>query len=40
MSGIEGMEIAIQPKTKADQEKIGTALNRLAAEDVPPRTRP
>jgi len=27
------IEIAIEPKTKADQEKMGMALNRLAAED-------
>ena len=27
------MEIAVEPKTKADQEKMGIALNRLAAED-------
>ncbi len=27
------IEIAIEPKTKADQEKMGLALNRLAAED-------
>ena len=27
------IQIAIEPKTKADQEKMGTALNRLAAED-------
>jgi elongation factor G len=27
------IEIAIEPKTKADQEKMGVALNRLAAED-------
>jgi len=27
------IEIAIEPKTKADQEKMGIALNRLAAED-------
>ncbi len=27
------IEIAIEPKTKADQEKMGTALQRLAAED-------
>ena len=24
---------AVEPKTKADQEKMGIALNRLAAED-------
>lgn len=27
------IEIAIEPKTKADQEKMGAALHRLAAED-------
>ena len=27
------IQIAIEPKTKGDQEKIGVALNRLAAED-------
>ncbi|MCQ0990167.1 elongation factor G [Jiella marina] len=27
------IEIAIEPKTKSDQEKMGLALNRLAAED-------
>ncbi len=27
------MEIAVEPKTKADQEKMGVALSRLAAED-------
>ncbi len=27
------ISIAIEPKTKADQEKLGTALNRLATED-------
>ena len=27
------IEIAIEPKSKADQEKMGLALNRLAAED-------
>jgi elongation factor G len=27
------IEIAVEPKTKADQEKMGTALNRLAQED-------
>jgi elongation factor G len=27
------VEIAVEPKTKADQEKMGIALNRLAAED-------
>ncbi len=27
------IEIAVEPKTKADQERMGTALNRLAEED-------
>ena len=27
------IEVAVEPKTKADQEKMGVALNRLAAED-------
>ena len=27
------IEVAVEPKTKADQEKMATALNRLAAED-------
>jgi elongation factor G len=27
------IEIAVEPKSKADQEKMGTALHRLAAED-------
>src|SRR5690349_22286417 len=27
------LEVAIEPKTKADQEKMGVALNRLAQED-------
>ena len=27
------IEIAVEPKTKADQEKMGEALGRLAAED-------
>ena len=27
------IQIAIEPKTKGDQEKMGVALNRLAAED-------
>jgi len=27
------IEIAVEPKSKADQEKMGVALNRLAAED-------
>jgi len=28
-----GIELSVEPKTKADQEKTGIALNRLAAED-------
>ena len=27
------IEVAVEPKSKADQEKMGLALNRLAAED-------
>ena len=27
------IELSVEPKTKADQEKMGVALNRLAAED-------
>ena len=27
------IEIAVEPKTKGDQEKMGEALNRLAKED-------
>jgi translation elongation factor EF-G len=27
------IEIAVEPKTKADQEKMSQGLNRLAAED-------
>jgi len=27
------IEVAVEPRTKADQEKMGTALSRLAAED-------
>jgi len=27
------IKVAVEPKTKADQQKMGTALNRLAAED-------
>src|SRR5690606_16583043 len=27
------IEVAVEPKTKADQEKMGVALNRLAQED-------
>jgi elongation factor G len=33
------ISIAIEPKTKADQEKMGTALQRLAAEDPTFRMR-
>jgi len=33
MNSPDVVEIAIQPKTKADQEKMGVALNRLARED-------
>ncbi len=33
------IQIAIEPKTKADQEKMGLALNRLAAEDPSFRVR-
>ncbi|WP_173931459.1 elongation factor G [Chelativorans sp. Marseille-P2723] len=33
------IQIAIEPKTKADQEKMGMALNRLAAEDPSFRVR-
>ena len=28
-----GIELSVEPKTKADQERMGIALNRLAAED-------
>ncbi|MFX8203566.1 elongation factor G, partial [Acinetobacter baumannii] len=31
---------AVEPKTKADQEKMGIALGRLAAEDPSFRLRP
>src|SRR3546814_503393 len=31
------IEVAVEPKTKADQEKMGIALNRLADEDQPIR---
>jgi elongation factor G len=31
---------AVEPKTKADQEKMGIALQRLAAEDPSFRVRP
>jgi hypothetical protein len=40
------IEVAVEPKTKADQEKMGVALNRLAREDPSfrvtfgPRERP
>jgi elongation factor G len=27
------MKVSVEPKTKADQEKMGLALNRLAKED-------
>lgn len=27
------LQVAVEPKTKADQEKMSTALQRLAAED-------
>ena len=27
------IEVAVEPKTKADQDKLGSALQRLAAED-------
>jgi len=30
---VPGIEIAVEPKTKADQEKMGEALGRLARED-------
>jgi len=33
------ISIAVEPKTKADQEKMGVALNRLAAEDPSFRVR-
>jgi elongation factor G len=33
------IEIAVEPKTKADQEKMGIALSRLAAEDPSFRVR-
>jgi elongation factor G len=33
MRSPEVVDVAIQPKTKADQEKMGLALSRLAAED-------
>ena len=36
------IEVAVEPKTKADQEKMGVALNRLAARGsvVPRHDRP
>ena len=34
------IEIAIEPKSKADQEKLGLALAKLAAEDPSFRVRP
>jgi len=33
------IEIAVEPKTKADQEKMSAGLQRLAAEDPPSRSR-
>jgi elongation factor G len=33
------IEVAVEPKTKADQEKMGVALNRLAQEDPSFRVR-
>ncbi|WP_417321221.1 elongation factor G [Emcibacter sp.] len=33
------ISVAVEPKTKADQEKMGVALNRLAAEDPSFRVR-
>lgn len=33
------IHIAVEPKTKADQEKMGIALNRLAKEDPSFRVR-
>ena len=27
------IEVAVEPRSKADQEKMGVALSRLAAED-------
>src|SRR5690606_28982021 len=32
------IEVAIEPKTKADQEKLGTAIQKLAEEDPTFRT--
>jgi hypothetical protein len=34
------IEIAIEPKTKADQEKLGVALAKLAKEDPSFRVTP
>ena len=38
------ISVAIEPRTKADQEKLSTAIQRLAEEDptfqVPPTTTP
>jgi translation elongation factor EF-G len=34
------VEIAIEPKSKADQEKLGVALAKLAAEDPSSGSRP
>jgi elongation factor G len=34
------IELSVEPKTKADQEKMGIALNRLAAEDPRSACRP
>ncbi len=35
------IELSVEPKTKADQEKMGVALNRLAARgSLVPRHRP
>jgi elongation factor G len=34
------IEVAIEPKTKADQEKLGTAIQKLAEEDPTFRTEP
>src|SRR4029077_15029097 len=33
------IELSVEPKTKADQEKMGIALNRLSAEDPSFRVR-
>jgi elongation factor G len=33
------IHVAVEPKTKADQEKMGIALGRLAAEDPSFRVR-